>query len=420
MIKDPDEAIAEATRLRGATITAEERLELAQWLSNTIVDTVASRSEYAHALHLVTVPLSGQIEPQTLVSLLDKPIKILYTERSDLASLRFAALLARTDSMAMSKLDNYRAAFTRINRAYTILRKAHEIEEAQADLVFLEAMQQIYLQESGQLARNAEAALVEWDHRILTQQIHAPDEPHPPKRRLDPKTRAAVGTLAWGSTMAAFDASRLVDWIQKALKHHDGETLYTPTWVVTTENMAMRALLLYATTVALQDRNNNATPWTSMIPSMYRKAVATPGAQLTKNHVMDLIRIGLHYSFLEQGYAPYRDVRKSKQQPAATIPSFLRDDTGKLDTYACSTSLLENNHNAGILDTLAHERVYSRFQSLSKGQFEPWVCVHRGMRVGRIGKPHEQLRLAKPIVHLELTDNAAAVSGRRGGPPEID
>jgi hypothetical protein len=419
MLRDRDEIVAEATRLRGTTITAEERLEMAQWLVTQIINPETSRWEHAHALHLVSVPLAGQIDPRILVGLLDKPIQFLYTERSDLDSLRFAALLARTDSMAMSKLNLYGQAFYRIKRAYQILNKAHAIKGATTDLILLEAIQQVYLQESGQLARNAEAALTEWDTRILTKQADHPQEPHPPAHKLPDSTQRSIRILAWGSAMAGFDAARLVTSIGKIREREERESLYTPTWIVTAEIMTMRALLLYATMAGLGRRKYAAVePWTSMIPAMYRVALTTPGAKLGTSHVMDLIRIGLHYSFLEKGQTPFREVLKAKVQPSPTIPDFMCSSFQYLDLHACSQTLLENNHSAGILDTLAHQHVYDRLQSLSDSRYEQWVCSHRTLRMNRPRNGiFDQLKVAKPFIQLDLDNNAAAVSISRGAPP---
>ncbi|WKG13550.1 hypothetical protein QX204_34255 (plasmid) [Nocardia sp. PE-7] len=414
-IDDRDAAIAEALRLRGNTADTEERVRHAKQWAKAIVSNEGRLPHQAHALHLVAVPLSSQIPSRELAQILDRPIQVITAHCSDLESLRFAALLARTSSMAMSKLDSYTDAFYRINRAYALLKKASQNPAAVGDLVFLEAMQQVYLQESGQLARNAEAALVEWRPSVFARQAANPEDIHRPAHSLTSQTRRSIRVLAWGSTLSAFNAMRLVVSIGQIRQEQPQESLYAPTWMMTTENMAMRALLLYTTMAALEGDSSSVAPCLTMIPFMYRSAITAASAVPTTNHIMDLVRVSLHYSFLAEGRTPCRDVTRSKVKPLPSIPEFLRSDTGMLDLDACSTSLLRNNHNAGILDTLAYSGVYDLFQawsgttSLDK-TFEPWVRQHRARRLHDTNGENLRIRLATPAANRSLDINAEAVS----------
>lgn len=414
LINDRDAAIAEAQRLRGDDADTGERVHYAEQWAQAIIANEGRLPHQAHALHLVAVPLSSQIKPQELMRILDRPIRMITAQCSDLESLRFAALLARTSSMAMSKLDSYTEAFYGINRAYALLKKARENPAATRDLVFLEAMQQVYLQESGQLARNAEAALLEWNPSVFARQVAHPEDIHRPERRLTNQTRKSLRVLAWGSTVAAFNAMRLVGTIGRIRQEQPQESLYTPTWLMTTENMAMRALLLYTTIVALDGDGAAVEPALSMIPAMYRTTITAVGAVPSTNHIMDLVRVSLHYSFLAEGRTPCRDVARSRVKPLASIPEFLRRDTGRLDLDACSASLLDNNHTANILDTIAYSGIYDLLQARSgttsrDKTYEPWVRQHRALRLHRTNGENLQLRVAKSAANQFLDINAEAV-----------
>ncbi|WP_280487736.1 hypothetical protein [Nocardia farcinica] len=325
-----------------------------------------SRLYEAEALHIVSVPLSSEISPAELIALLipcTARLKELRRQNPELG--RYCGLIERTVSMAASKLDRYTAAFDRINRAHLALSDAPQDRQA---MTREEALQQLYLQECGQLVRNVEAALIEQDP-ILRAQLRAGQPPTKTLRQgSDLRTLRIV---ARAGAEAGARACRLLDTIaaEAGLPSHpnpEERRLATASWYLTANIMYIRSLLL-AATVELS-AGNAYSQYLRDVPDLYARIIEVPPAQHLgssaaplKSHVLDLTRIALHWSFLNQGSHPYLPKGLSFGIRPGVPPHLIHAVDGHLDAAACSAFLGEHSHDAGILDILAHVETYRLF-----------------------------------------------------------
>ncbi|OUS97283.1 hypothetical protein CA951_02750 [Rhodococcus sp. NCIMB 12038] len=301
---------------------------------------------------------------------------------------RYCGLIERTVSMAASKLDRYTGAFSYINRAHAALRDAPQDRQA---LTKEEALQQLYLQECGQLARNVEAALVEQDveRRILLR------AGTPPTRSLQQGSDLqSIRIVARASAEAGTRACRLLDKIAAeaglpVLPDPEERRLATSSWFLTSNIMFVRALLL-AATVELSAGMVDSD-YLRSVPDLYARIVERPypsqpgsSASPSRNHLLDLTRIALHWSFLNQGTHPYikRSITLGLRKG---IPAHLTDSVaGVLDAAACSQYLTQYGHDAGILDNLAHAETYLLFTNhggTGPHSYQRWLADSRARHV---------------------------------------
>ncbi|MGH3942748.1 MAG: hypothetical protein ACRDTG_29825 [Pseudonocardiaceae bacterium] len=403
--RDPQCLIQQAYLYRGTKYSVEERLGMAEQLADRLARDESASWHDAMSLHLIAFTLSAQIPPKQLIAMLDPPVTTL-SKRAvrEPEMLRFAALLVRTVSMAANKADEYVAAFYSINRAHQLIRLAYR-PGASHDGLTLEALQQVFLQESGQLARNAEVGLLELD-RTTRLQLHS-DHGDQPTRRLSRKLLSQIRVLARASVITSAAASRIMvdlrtdqDRQLPANGSAEDEHLAVASWSVTANIMFMRSLLLLAT--ADFAAGKNGTRRVDMIPGLYWETVTTKGATFQASHSMDLTRVALHYSFLADGRTPYRKVKGAKL--ASAVPGYLTDTGPLLDMTRCSRELLQSGHNAGILDNIAFTSIHNVLQRYSSLHYEPWLQRHRTDRIARTGDVDVQLRLASAGPELDALD----------------
>lgn len=407
---DRRDLVQQAYDYRGAKHGVEERLGMAAQLARQLAQDDSAGWHVAMSLHLLAFTLSGQIPPRQLIALLDPPVTTL-SKRADREPemLRFAALLVRTVSMAANKADDYVAAFYSINRAHRLLGLA----EVGGDRMTMEALQQIYLQESGQLARNAEVGLLELDR---TRRIELHNHGDLPRRRLNEGVLHQIRVLARASVSAGAHASRIVARLgtdQQGLPatvSADNDHLAVASWAVTANIMFMRALLLLAT--ADFAAGKNGTRRVEMVPCLYWETVTVENATFQTSHNMDLTRVALHYSFLADGRTPYRKVKVKGRKLANTVPDYLTDTHLMLDKTRCSFELIKAGHNAGILDNIAFSEVHKILQKHSSQHYEPWLRRHRIHRTDRTGDVDVQLRLASAGPELDALDYTARMVER--------
>jgi len=402
LAEDRRDLIQQAYDHRGADHGVEERLGMAVQLARRLARDDSAGWDVAMSLHLLAFTLSGQIPPKRLIALLDPPVTALSRRAvREPEMLRFAALLVRTVSMAANKADDYVAAFYSINRAHRLLGPA----EVGRDRMTMEALQQIYLQESGQLARNAEVGLLELDR---TRRIRLHDHGDRPRRRLNPGVLHQIRVLARASVSAGANASRIMAQLRTdhqglpAEASADDDHLAVATWSVTANIMFMRALLLLATADFAAGKNGERRVDT--IPYLYWQTVMTENVKFQTSHSMDLTRVALHYSFLVGGKTPYRRAKVKGRKLADAVPEYLTDTNPMLDITRCSYELIKANHDAGILDNIAFSEVHNILQKHSSQHYEPWLQRHRTDRTGRTGDVDVQLRLASAGPELDALD----------------
>ncbi|MGB8994639.1 MAG: hypothetical protein WCC65_04940 [Pseudonocardiaceae bacterium] len=403
--EDPRDLVHQAYAHRGVDYRVEQRLGMAEQLADRLARDESASWQVAMSLHLIAFNLSAQIPPRQLIALLDLPVTTLSRRAiAEPEMLRFAALLARTVSMAANKADEYIAAFYTINRAHQLIGFAFQ-SGARRDRRTMEALQQVYLQESGQLARNAEVGLLELDRgRRLA--LHS-DHGDRPARRLDRGLLRRIRVLARASVITSAAASRIMadlrtdqDRELPVVGSAEDEHLAVANWSVTANIMFMRALLLLATTDFAAGKDG--TRRVDMIPYLYWQTVTTRGATFQTSHSMDLTRVALHYSFLADGRTPYRRVKGASL--ANAVPEYLTDTRLMLDTVRCSQELIGAGHDAGILDNVAFKTVHNVLQRCSSRHYETWLQGHRTDRVTATGDVDAQLRLASAGPELDALD----------------
>lgn len=407
---DRRDLVQQAYDYRGADHGVEERLGMAAQLARQLAEDDSAGWHVAMSLHLLAFTLSGQIPPRQLIVLLNPPVTTLSRRAvREPEMLRFAALLVRTVSMAANKADDYVAAFYSINRAHRLLGLA----EVGGDRMTMEALQQIYLQESGQLARNAEVGLLELDRaRRITLHKHGDQ----PKRRLNERVLHQIRVLARASVSAGANASRIVARLRTdqqglpATVSADNDHLAVASWAVTANIMFMRALLLLATADFATGKNGARR--VEMVPYLYWQTVTTEDAIFQTSHSMDLTRVALHYSFLADGMTPYRKVNVKGKKLANAVPGYLADTHPMLDKARCSSELIKAGHNAGILDNIAFSKVHEILQKYSSQHYEPWLQRHRSDRIAQTGDVDVQLRLASAGPELDALDYTARMVER--------
>lgn len=403
--KDLRELVQQAYDYRSAYYRVEERLGMAEQLAGRLAQDDSASWHVAMSLHLIAFNLSAQIPPRQLIALLDPPVTTLSRRATkEPEILRFAALLVRTVSMAANKADEYVTAFYSINRAHQLIRFAYR-PGASRDSRTMEALQQVFLQESGQLARNAEVGLLELD-RSRRLQLHS-DHGDRPTRRLDRGLLRRIRVLARASVITSAAASRIMadlranqDRELPAEGSAEDEHLAVANWSVTANIMFMRALLLLAT--ADFAAGKNGVRRVDMIPYLYWQTVTTRGATFQTSHSMDLTRVALHYSFLADGRTPYRKVKGATL--ASAVPEYLTDTQPMLDMARCSQELIGAGHDAGILDNVAFKTVHNVLQRCSSQYYETWLQGHRTDRVTATGDVDVQLRLASAGPELDALD----------------
>lgn len=403
--QDPRDLVHQAYAYRSAHYPVEERLGMAEQLADRLARDRSASWHDAMSLHLIAYTLSAQIPPKQLIALLDPPVTALSRRAgSEPEMLRFAALLVRTVSMAANKADEYVAAFYAINRAHQLIRLAYQ-SGGNRDRRTREALQQVFLQESGQLARNAEVGLLELD-RTRRLQLHS-DHGDRPARRLNRGLLGRIRLLARASVITSAAASRIMadlradqDRVLPVTASAEDEHLAVAIWSVTANIMFMRALLLLAT--ADFAAGKDGTRRVDMIPYLYWQTVTTRGATFQTSHSMDLTRVALHYSFLAAGRTPYRKVKGATL--ASAVPDYLTDAKPMLDMERCSRELIAAGHNAGILDNVAFKTVHDVLQRHSSQNYEPWLQRHRTDRIAATGDVDVQLRLASTGPDLDALD----------------
>jgi hypothetical protein len=206
--QDPRDLVHQAYAYRGAYYPVEERLGMAEQLADRLARDESASWHDAMSLHLIAFTLSAQIPPKQLIALLDPPVTALSRRAiGEPEMLRFAALLVRTVSMAANKADEYVAAFYAINRAHQLIKLTYQ-PGGNRDRRTMEALQQVFLQESGQLARNAEVGLLELD-RTRRLQLHS-DHGDRPARRLSRGLLSRIRLLARASVITSAAASRIM------------------------------------------------------------------------------------------------------------------------------------------------------------------------------------------------------------------
>lgn len=384
----------------------DDRLSMAQQLADKLARDDSASWHVAMSLHLLAFTLSGQIRPRRLIALLDPPITTL-SKRAvhEREMIRFAALLVRTVSMAANKADDYVNAFHSINQAHRLVGLAGKLGGPR-DRLTMEALQQVCLQESGQLARNAEVGLLELD-RTRRLQLHS-DHGDQPARRLNPGLLSRIRLLARASVMASATASRIMadlrsdqERVPPADASAEDEHLAVANWSVTANIMFMRALLLLATVDFAAGKGGDGERKVEMIPGLYWQTVTTKNATFQTSHSMDLTRVALHYSFLADGQTPYRQVKGTKL--AKAVPDYLTNPR-EIDITRCSDELISAGHDAGILDNIAYKSVHRVLQRHSPRHYERWLQSHRTDRVTVTGDVDVQLRLATVGPDLDALD----------------
>lgn len=347
------------------------RVGLAHALASRLLNDNASDSQArlfeAEALHIVSIPLSSEIPPAELTAmLLPCSVRLEQLRHTDPQLGRYSGLIERTVSMAASKLDLYTYAFDRINRAHHAL---HDAPQDRESMTREEVLQQLYLQECGQLARNVEAALIEQDP-VLREQLRAGQ---PPAKSLwSVSNPRALRVVARAGAESGYRACRLLDSIAAeaglpSVPNAEERRLATSGWFLTSNIMYLRALLL-AATVELGARHTDTT-YLRDVPGLYTRIVEAPlasahlGTSTTpaKSHLLDLTRIALHWSFLNNGAHPYVPSGLARGLRPGIPNHLIKSVDGRLDTTACSQFLAQHSHDAGILDILAHIETYSLF-----------------------------------------------------------
>jgi transposase-like protein len=424
----------EAMRARAGTVAQRRQLAVEMsWLLQNGTRFRQDRLPQAEALHLVAFTLSGELPASELIAILAPAVIAMRSYVvDDPELLSYCGLITRTISMASSKLDRYDRAFDAIVMALEYAYSSQTIDDFTV-LRGLEAKQQVYLQESGQYARNVEAALIEQDPGRRTVLL----EGIPPQRWLGTRRLHAMRQLAFASAECGRRAVGLMNVIAHerglpAVPDLQNRQLSTQGWFATAAIMFMRAILLHAT-LELCENPRAAGRWVDRVPTLFEE-VLKPGPALLEWHQMGLVQVALHYSFLRWGQHPDPiGVWNGRQRlRRKDIPDCLRPTrSGQLDVKACSTTLIKTGWNANFLDNVGY---YEPYQVLVEhgggGQlgFADWVVHHNAELAKRYGALddsdeaiEQQLRLAKlPTVRaLQYTSQAVIQSGRfplNGGP----
>lgn len=380
----------------------EKRERFARRLANTIVlkDGVSSQATVfeAEALHIVSTTLAGELPPRDLIELLRMPVAQLRDRRRDAPELgHYCGLLVRTVSMAASKLDNYTEAFHHTNRAHRAYSLAEGWVSKTRRSIRDEAMQQVYLQECGQLIRSVEAGLVESDREARARQLGG----EPPETALDIELELKpMRIIARAGAEAGRQACVILDKIKRERTLEmkpdpEQRKLAVSSWVLTADIMYMRALLL-ASLVELCVPNRDPDvepPFLDEVARMYSRITEVSLAErnhptLSVAHRMDLTRNVLLWSFMTNTRHPYVKSHDKLTRVRDKLPAyFVEPRGGRLDTDACSKALADHNHNAGILDNLGRSNPYWRLVSLSgpqRSSYGSWLAGRHEYRKSRI------------------------------------
>ncbi|MBT9299004.1 hypothetical protein KKP62_28950 [Rhodococcus sp. GOMB7] len=403
------------------------RVGLAHLLATRILsdghDHGQSRIFEAEALHIVSVPLASEIPPAELSALLVPcAVRLNELRRQNPELGRYCGLIERTVSMSASKLDRYTGAFAYINRAHIAM---HDAPHNSRNLTKEEALQQLYLQECGQLARNVEAALVEQDaeRRALLR------AGNPPTRSLRAGADLrAIRIVARASAEAGARACRLLDKIATevglpAVPDPEERRLATASWFLTSNIMYMRSLLLAATVE--QSAGSFHSTYLQNVPDLFARVVEVPvsshmgaNAAPSKSHLLDLTRIALHWSFLNHGAHPYIQRPLSLGIRRGVPPHLIAGVDGNLDAAVCSAYLTSHGHDAGILDILAHSETYLLFThqgGIGAQSFQQWLIDRRANRIVAQDDPDtDEIRKTQRPTHQLMVRSAKMViqSGR--------
>lgn len=379
----------------------------------------------AKSIHVVSVPMLNEVAPSELLALLGPPVRVFMDRRRDCPGVnRYIGLLLRTMSLAASKEDRYTNAFRFIDFAY---RRCLEDSAGFDDRLVLEALQQISLQECGQLCRNVEAALLEQDRLRADANRGEKDG----RRRLDDRLLTSMRVNVRGAVHAGEMADR---YVTRLLFDHDlpvkvdpdEDELAVSSWVLTCRIMYMRSLLL----AELVDRcSGRADPghldkvpelWASIV-ERYPHADHRSDPTLAKSHRCDMTRNALMWAFLTGCSHPYdrgrrRPIRKG-------VPDFMVTPVarGRMDTRACADLLVDARQNANFIDDVAHLKVY---QALVQGSmcseldrrvlsYEDWLR-YRARRILQIQPVGGTLTIARTTSRSTLDALVASARMVRG------
>lgn len=370
----------------------------------------------AEALHVVSVPMMTDLSPPEFFNLFAPAIAALLDQRANHPELlRYCALLLRSVSISASKLDRYTVAFGYMNRAHAHLAAAVEDFET---MTVAEARQQTYLQECGQLSRNVEATLIEQDEQILKRNLQGAL----PMRQLDPFDELEpLRVTARASAEAGRRGTYLIDAIKSRSglptePDPEGRRLATNSWFLTAKIMYMRSLLM----AGLVEMCAGADPvrYFAPVPDLWAQVIEADPLRradepsLSPAHQMDMTRNGLIWAFLHNGDHPYRPNRLAILKK--DVPKHLHiPKGGRLDTIASATALEARNHNAGILDNLAHVDTYRLLADRSGGApdgFHAWTERRRRRLATTVDDPEASgLRRASSPTLRYLKQSASMV-----------
>ncbi|MEH6807076.1 MAG: hypothetical protein V7697_28955 [Rhodococcus erythropolis] len=362
----------------------------------------------AEALHIVSVPLLGEADPEELMALLGPALDVLLQRRRETPELhRYCALLLRTVSLTASKLDRYGEAFFWMNKAHAQLTAAPRKRTA---ILVAEAWQQTYLQECGQLSRNVEAALIEQNRLVTAQNLFG----RRPNRILNAREKNSLRVVARAAAESGRRAVSLIEFVRNEEglpSTADGESrrLSVGSWYITCNIMYMRALLLAGLVELCVGAD--PSPFLRSVPSLWATVIEQSpepsghvNSTLTQENRMDLTRNGLLWAFLHGGDHPY--VPSIRAPIKAGVPEYLHSSPDlRLDTIECAHEIAKAKHNAGILDNLAHVDTYrllvDRSGSGPKG-YDAWV-TERHTRLGSVidvNDPSREMRtVGSPTLH---------------------
>lgn len=409
------------------TQTKEKREAFAlRVVSSILFDTASSqeRACQAQALHIVATTLASDLPPAQLIDLLKPAIAQLSDHIRDAPDVAcFHALLVRTISMASSKLDRYTGAFYQMHLAQTALNNNHPA--GQSRQLRLEARQQLYLQECGQLIRHVEAGLVE--SNPAKRKLHLLG--HPPTSTIHKRLELGpMRVLARAGAEAGRRSCVLLERLQRqrdlaATPDPDEGTLATTSWLTTARIMHLRAVLLSTLVEMLcgvehPDRLND-------VPVLYANIVETDGSKaelpsLTVTNRMDLTRNVLLWSFLGDTSIPYRRPTRGLRTLRRDVPNYLVEPVdGRLNTVACSDALAAEGHNAGILDNLGRREPFTllgeRSGSAPSNNYSSWLDLRRGrqrarMTIDPMAAP--EVRTSQQAAHLARAAGMVIRCGR--------
>ncbi|WP_206492478.1 hypothetical protein [Rhodococcus sp. KRD162] len=375
-----------------------------------------SRVHEAEALHLVSVPLAGEVPPLELVQLLAPPIERLKDMRRENQELwRYSGLLIRTVSMAASKLDRYTAAYHFINQAHGALATSTEDQD---NMTKAEAIQQLLLQECGQLTRNVEAGLVE--HDKVRRKVNW--DGNPPERSLQIEEelvpmRVLARAAAESGRQGCLRIERIIERCGLPDEPDpEDRRLAASSWFLTSNIMYLRSLMS-AATVELLARNQDST-YSTEAQRVYASIIEWTRTPLQQSHKLDLTRAALHWAFLNDGNHPYLQ-RPLLVPIRKDVPRYLAFSVdGKLDVDKCSAELFAHDHNAGVLDNIAHAQTYqilSERGGVGRLGYLSWLDRRRRMVKSQVTDDdiEEQVRSSKTTTTVMLS-NAARMVVRSG------